>query len=205
VRLMTSIARHSLRVRDGIDLRKPFRFCSVFFMTAAAEVDDVRQLGNIAAFSLDMFGLGTVTGLAGHSLVLSRIMNFGFCVVAESALASSRIGDRRGGNHVQRSRPVVAIFPKIFGDHGGAHDEEDHNSSQKDQRGTNQVSRIPEKATQGHPQNLKRNSCPHEREAGSLRRQVCGSLGNMETKRQARLRDLLSECVGSLLKISPSL
>ncbi len=160
MRLMTSVAKHSLRVRNGIDLRKPFRFGSVLFMAAAAEVGDVRQLGNIAAFSLDMLGLGTVAGLAGHSRVLSRVMNFGFGLVAESALASARIDDRRGGNHVQSSRPVMSVFTEVLGNHGGANDQEDNQSSQKDQSWTNQVSRISEKATQCHPQNLSRYSCP---------------------------------------------
>ena len=122
MRLMTCVAKHSLRVRDGIHLRKPFRFGSVFFMAAAAEVGNVRQLGNISAFRLDMLGLGTVAGLAGHSRVFSRIMNFGFGIVAECTLASARIGDRRSGDHVQGSRPVMSVLTKVFGNHGGAND-----------------------------------------------------------------------------------
>ena len=160
MRLMTTVAEHSLRVRDGIDLRKPVGFGTVFFMAAAAEICDVGKLRNIAAFSLHMFGLGTVAGLASHSRVLSRVMNFGFGIVADSALTAPGIGNRRGGNHVQRSRPVVPVFTKVFGDHDGANDKEDNQSGQKDQSRTNQVSRIPEKATQSHPQNLKPYSCP---------------------------------------------
>lgn len=154
MRLVTRVAKHSLRVRDGIDLGKPFRLGGVLFVAPPAEVGDVRQLGGIAAFSLHMFGLRTVAGLASHPRMLSRVMNFGFSIVAEGALASTRIGNRRRGNHVQRSRPVVSVLAKVLGYHGGANDEEDHHSSQKDQSGTNQVSRIPEKATQSHPQNL---------------------------------------------------
>ena len=175
MRLVTCVAKHSLRVRDGIDLGKPFRFGSVFFVAVPAEVGDVRQLGGIAAFSLHMFGLRTVAGFALHTCMLSRVMNFGFSIVAEGALATSCIGNRRRGNHVQCSRAVVPVFAKVFRDHGSANNEEENHSSQNDQSGTNQVSRIPEKATQSHPQNLKLNSCPYEREARSLHRQVCGS------------------------------
>jgi hypothetical protein len=189
VRLVTRVAKHSLRVRDGIDLGKPFRLGGVFFVAPPAEIGDVGKLGDVAAFSLHMFGLRAMAGFASYTRMFARLMGLGFGIVAEGALVVPSIGNRRCGNHVQRTRPVVPIFAKVFGDHGGANDEEDNQSSQKDQRGTNQVSRIPEKATQSHPQNLKRNSCPHEREAQSLRRQVCGSRGNIGTKRKACVHD----------------
>ena len=36
VRLVTSVAKHALRMRDRIDLGKPFRLGSVFFVAAPA-------------------------------------------------------------------------------------------------------------------------------------------------------------------------
>ena len=152
VRLVTSVAKHPLRVRHRIDLGKSLGLRSVFFVAAAAEVGDIGQLGNIATFGLHMFRLGTVAGLASHPRMLSRVMHFGFGIVAEGALASARIGDRRGGDHVQRSRPVVSVFAKVFGYHDGANNQEDHHSGQQNQGRTNQVSRISEDATQCHPQ-----------------------------------------------------
>lgn len=149
--LMTSVAGHALRVRHSSDLGNSLGFGSIFFMAAAAEIGDIGQLGNVATFRLYVFCLGTVAGLARHTRMFSRIVHFGFGIVAERALASARIGDWRRRDHVQGSRAVVSVEPKVFGNHGGANDEEDNQSSQKDQSGTNQVSRIPEKATQCHP------------------------------------------------------
>ena len=98
-----------MRVRHRIDLGKRFGLSSVFFVATATEVGDIGQLGNVPTFRLHVFRLGTVTGLASHPRMLSRVMHFGFGIVAEGALASARIGDRRGGDHVQRSRPIVSV------------------------------------------------------------------------------------------------
>jgi hypothetical protein len=79
--------------------------------------------------------------------MLAPVMHLGFLVVAEGALASASIGNGERGDHVERTGPVVSVFPKVLGHHGGADNQEDNHSGQQDQRGTNQMSRIPEKAT----------------------------------------------------------
>ncbi len=151
MRLVTSVANHALGVRHRIHLGKSLGLGGVLFMAAPAEVGHVRQLGNIGNGIVRVFGQGAVAGLAAHARVLPRVMHLGFIGVAEGALACPRIGNRQGGDHVKRTRPVVSILPKVFGHHGGADNEEDDDSRQQDQRGSNQVCRISEKATQCQP------------------------------------------------------
>jgi hypothetical protein len=117
-------------VRHRIDLGKSFGLGSVFFMAPAAEVGDLGQLGHVPAFRLHVFGLGTVAGLASHARVLSRVMHFGFGIVAEGTLASARIGNRCGSDHGERPRTVVPVFSKLFGYYDGANQQEDNHSSQ---------------------------------------------------------------------------
>ena len=128
VRLMTSVAGHAFRVRHGIDLGKSLGLGSIFFMAAAAEIGDIGQLGDVPTFCLNVFCLRTVAGLAGHARMLSRIMHFGFGIVTEGALASARVGDWRGRDHVQGSRAIVSVQAKVFGYHDGANNQEDHHS-----------------------------------------------------------------------------
>ena len=151
---MTSVARHALRVRHGIDLGKTLGLGSIFFVAAAAEVGDIGQLGDVPTFCLNVFCLGTVAGLASHSRMFSRVVHLGFGIVAEGALASARIGDGRGHDHVQGSRAIVSVEAKVLGDHDGANNQEDHHSGQKNECRANQMSRIPEDATQCHPQKI---------------------------------------------------
>ena len=86
MRLVTSVAKHSLGVRHGIHLRKSLGLGRIFFVAAAAEVGDVGQLGHIPTFGLDVFGLGTVAGLTMHPCVFSGVMHFDFGIMAEGAL-----------------------------------------------------------------------------------------------------------------------
>jgi hypothetical protein len=125
---MTSVAEHALRVRHGIDLGKSLGLGSIFFVAAAAEIGDIGQLGNVATFCLNVFCLGTVAGLAGHTRMFSCVVHFGFGIVAEGALASARVGDWRGRYHVQGSRAIVSVQAKVFGYHDGANNQKDHHS-----------------------------------------------------------------------------
>ena len=146
--LVTCVAKHPLGMRDRIYLGKAFRFGSVLFVAAPAEVGDLGQLGHIGDGIVRMFGQGSVAGFATHSRVLSLAMHLGFIFVAGGTLASAGVGNGQRANHVERARPVVSIFPKVLGHHGSAHKQENACPRQQDQPGTNQMSRIPEKATQ---------------------------------------------------------
>jgi len=152
VRLVTSVANHALGVRYGIHLGKGFRLGSVFFMAAPAEVGDIGQFGHVGDGVVHMFGQGAVACLTMYTRMLTCVMHLGFLVVADRALASASIGNGERGDHVKRTRPVVSVFSKVFGYHNGPDNQEDNHSRQQDERGTNQVSGISEKATQCHPQ-----------------------------------------------------
>jgi len=151
VRLVTSVAKHALRVRDRIDLGKTLRLGRVIFMAAAAEIGYVGQLGDIGGGVVRVFGQGAVAGFASNTRMLTPVMHLGFFIVAEGALASAGIGNWERGNGVERTRRVMSVFPKVLGHHGGAENQENTHCRQQDQPGTNQVSRISEKATQCHP------------------------------------------------------
>ena len=151
MRLVTSVTKHALGVRNGFYLGKTFGLGRVFFVAAPAQVGDVGQLGHIGDRVIRMFGQRSVTGLATNSRVLSAAMHLGFILVAGGALASAGIGNWERGNGVERTRRVMSVFPKVLGHHGGAENQENTHCRQQDQPGTNQVSRISEKATQCHP------------------------------------------------------
>jgi hypothetical protein len=51
-------------------------------------------------------------------------MQLGFIVVAGGTLASAGIGNGQRANHAKRARPVVSVFPKVFGHHGSADKQE---------------------------------------------------------------------------------
>jgi len=140
-------------MRHRIDLGKSLGLGGVFFVAAAAEVGDVGQLGRVPTLGLDVFGLGTVAGLASYARVLSRVVHFGFGIMAEGALGMARVGDGQPTDHVKRARSIVPIFTKILGNHSGANNEEYAHSRQQNHGRTNQMSRISEEATQSHPQN----------------------------------------------------
>ena len=78
------------------------------------------SLGTFAPGSSSVFGQGAMAGLASHTRMFSGVVHFGFLLVAERALASARIGDGQGRDHVKGARPVVSVFAKVFGHHGGA-------------------------------------------------------------------------------------
>jgi len=137
VRLVTSVANHALGVGDGIYLGKAFRLGGVFFMAAPAEVGYVGQLGHIRNGVVSVFGQGAVACLTMHIRVLTPVMHFGFLVMAEGALGSAGIRNGERGDHVERTGPVVSVFPKVFGNHCGADNQEDNHSGQQDERGTN--------------------------------------------------------------------
>ena len=130
---------------------KALRLGSVFFVAAPAEVGDVGQLGHIGFGVVRVFGQGAVAGLATNARVLSPVVRLGFFVVADGALAAAGIGNGKRADHVERTRPIMSVFPKVLGHHGGAENQENSHPRQQDQPGANQVSRIPEKATQRHP------------------------------------------------------
>ena len=168
VRLVTSVAKHALGVRDRIDLGKALRLGSVFFMAAPAEVGDVGQLGHIGDGVVRMFGQGSVAGLATNSRMLSPVMHLGFFFVAGGALASAGIGNGQRADHVERARPVVSVFPKVLGHHGGAENQEDsHSPPARPARDESGVQNSGKSDSMPSP-NLKRYSCPHLRRAKGL-------------------------------------
>ena len=91
MRLVTRVAKHSLRVCDGIDLGKRFWLGSVFFMAAPAEVGDSGELGHIGNGVVSVLGQGAVTGLASNTSMLSPTMRLGFFIVARRTFASAGI------------------------------------------------------------------------------------------------------------------
>ncbi len=168
MRLVTSITKHALGVRDRIHLRKTLRLGSVFFVAAPAEVGYVRQLGHIGNGVVSVFSQGAMAGLATNLRVLSPAMRLGFGIVAEDALASASIGNGERADHVDCTCPIVSKFPKVLGHHGGAENQKNTHSRQQDQPRANQVSRIPEKATQCHPPIQIRYFCLYLRRAEGL-------------------------------------
>ena len=140
MRLVTSVANHALGVRDAIHLGEAFRLGGVFFMAAPAEVGYVGQFRHVGGWIVSVCGQRAMAGFTMHIRMLAAVMDFGFLVVAGGALASAGIGNGERGDHVKRTRPVVSIFPKVFGYHGGTNNQEHNNSGQQHQRRTNQVS-----------------------------------------------------------------
>jgi hypothetical protein len=144
VRLVTVIAKHALGVRGRFHLRETLGLGGVFFMAAAAEVRHVRQLGDVRGWVAHVSSQRAVTSLASHTRVLSAAVNLGFLFVAQSALGMSGVGDRTTTDHRQRAGAVVPVFPKVFGHHKGAQNQENSHAGKQNQRRANQVSRIPE-------------------------------------------------------------
>lgn len=155
VRLVTSVAKHSLGVRNRLYLGKSYGLGGVFFMAAPTEIGYIGQLGYIGDGVVRMFGQGTMAGLATNSGMLPPTVHLGFFIVAGGTLASTGVGNWKCADHVKRARPVVSVLPKVLGHHGGTEDQENPHRHQQDQPGTYQMSRIPEKTTQCHPPNKK--------------------------------------------------
>lgn len=151
MRLMASVAKHALGMRGGLHLGKIPGFGGVFLMTAPAQVGNVGQLGHIVHGIVCMFGQWTVAGFASYPRVLAAIVDLRLLLVTNGTLTAAGVSNRSGGNRVERVAAVVPVLAKAFGDHDGANNQEEHQSSQQDECGANQMCGISKDATQNQP------------------------------------------------------
>jgi hypothetical protein len=145
---MARVAKHAARVFGSNHLRKGFGFGRVLFMAAAAEAGHVGQLGlvrgRIVGSSVQV--LRTVAPLAGDVGVLAGGPGVTLIVVAQKAGILTRVRNRLLPDHFERGRPVMAVLPEFFGNHGGANNQKQTKPGQQHQRGADQMARVPKQA-----------------------------------------------------------
>ncbi len=110
MRLMTGVAEHPARVFGSDNLREALRFSRVLFVTATAEIGNIRQLRFVRNRVVGMLRLRPVTSLTGHVGVLTKSAGFGLVFMAGHAgpLAGKRYGLLADG--AKCARPVVTVL-----------------------------------------------------------------------------------------------
>lgn len=136
---------------DGYDLREFPGLGRVLFMTAAAEVGDVGQFGNVGGRVIGMGRQGAVAGFARHVRVPAGGADFGLAVMAYHAGILSGKGNRPLADVVERARTKVAVLSEGLGDYGAPNHEEDADSGQQNQRWPNQMDPVMKQAAQDYP------------------------------------------------------
>jgi len=117
-------------MRDRIHLGEALGLGGILFVATPAEVGHIGQLGDMGRGVIRMLGQRSMARLAGHSRVLAAAVHFALCVVTHHTLFVAGISNRPGGDHVERTRAVVSIFPKVLGHHQGAENQKGSQSSQ---------------------------------------------------------------------------
>ena len=123
VRLVARVAQHAARVLRGGHLREVLRFGRILFMTAAAEVGYVGKRGFVGRWIIrgGMRRLWSVACLAGNVGMFAGGSGFGLLVMAQNAGILSGIRDRALPNHIQGTRPVMAVLAESLGNNRGAY------------------------------------------------------------------------------------
>jgi len=119
---MTTVAKHARGMRYRIHLRKAFGLRGIFFVAAPAEVGHVGQFGHVGDGVGSMFGQWSMARFTPDAGMLPPAVHLRFLIMAENALVLASVGNRAGADHLERPRPVVSVFPKIFGHHNGSDD-----------------------------------------------------------------------------------
>jgi hypothetical protein len=132
-------------------LREVPRFCRVFLVTGAAQLRHVRQFGHMRRWIVCVLRQRAVAGFTSHMGMFARGPGFRLVVVAEHTRILAGESNRPLADLCQRSRRVVSILPKSFGNEGGAKSQEkDHANEQNDGR-HNQMSGIAKQAAHRSP------------------------------------------------------
>ena len=116
MRLMARIAEHAAGVLGGGHLREGRRLGRILFVTLAAEVGDIGELGDVGGGVVCMLREGTVAGFAGDVGVLTGGAGFGLVIVAQNALVLASVSDGALPDFRQRGGAVVPVLPKGLGD-----------------------------------------------------------------------------------------
>ncbi len=111
-------------MRHRIHLVEALGLSSVLLVAAPAKVGHIGQLGNVGSGVVSVFGQRSMTGFAGDLSVHSATVHLGLLSVAEEALLVPRIAEGAGADHSQRARPVMSVFPKVFGHYDSPDDQE---------------------------------------------------------------------------------
>ena len=96
----------------------------ILFVAAPAKVGHIRQLGNVGGWVVSVLGQRSMAGLAGDVCMLPPTMRLGLRIVALEALLMPGVGDGASADHIQRARPVMSVFPKIFRHYDSPDDQE---------------------------------------------------------------------------------
>jgi len=139
---MALIAGHATGVFDGRHLGEGARFGGVLLVAAPAEVGYLGQLRNVGGRVVGMQRQRSMTGFAGHVSVLARRPRGGFGIVAEHAGILPCECDRPLSDQRQRTRTVVAVLAKGFGDNRTAHRQEYAQAGQQNQGWANQMTGV---------------------------------------------------------------
>jgi len=151
VRQVAGVARGAAGVFGGDDLREPLGLGGVLFVAAAAEIRDVGELGLHGAGIVGVRGQRAVAAFASDVGVLAGGAHFSLVVVAHDAGVLAGEGDGALTDGGEGSRAVVAILAELFGDYGSADGEEEADSGEQNDGGTEQMSRVMEQAAQIGP------------------------------------------------------
>lgn len=141
MRLMAGVAEHAARVLRGSDLREAVRLGCVFFVAPPAEVGDVGELRLVSRRVVGggVLRLRSVTGFAGDVGVAAGGADLGLVVVAKRAGVLAGVRDGPLPDHVERRRPVMAIFAESFRNDGGANYQKKTEPGQEHERWADQM------------------------------------------------------------------
>jgi hypothetical protein len=104
-----------------------------------AEVGDVGQLRNVRRGIVGVLRQWPVTGFARHVSVFAGCTRFGLVVMAENAGVLPRVRDGMLPDQAQRTRAVVAVLSKSFGDNRAAYHQKYNQTGQQNQGRANQM------------------------------------------------------------------
>lgn len=153
MRLVAGVAGRAARMFFCGDLGEGGRLGRVLFMAATAEIGDVGELGlgggGVVGGGVRV--LGSVTGFTGDVGMASGGAGGRLGVVAGDTGVLAGVGDGLGADGVERAGAEVAVAAEIFGDDRGAGDQEDGEADDQNDRGANQMGRVPEQTVQSNP------------------------------------------------------
>jgi hypothetical protein len=151
VRLVAGVAGSAAGMFRCDNLRKPLGLGCVLFVADAAEAGDLRELGDDGAGIVGMLGERAVAAFAGYVGVFAGGAGFGLVVVAQDAGILAGVGDGTLADGGQGAGAVVAVLSEVLGDYRRSDGEENADSGEQDEGGSDQMSRIMEQAAQIGP------------------------------------------------------
>ena len=149
--LVATVAGHAARMFGRGDLGKASGLGGILFMTAAAEVGDLRQFGDVGGGIVGMLRQGSMAGFAGDMGMFAGAAGLALVLVAHQAGILAREGDGMLPHQVERPGPVMPVLPEGFGDDSAANHQKDCQGGQQNCGWPHQMSGIAEQTAHRHP------------------------------------------------------